>query len=99
MFDNVIEDYEVKDANGNVVGYSCDLDKALALVDRQIAMIQNYAKSRQQTQQPQQQPTGPALDMKTTGGTVDPGEQAAPKSLAEAMEIIQNKQLEKMRRG
>lgn len=95
MFDNVIQDYEIKDNNGNVVGYSCDLDKALALVDRQISMIQGYAKKHQGEQKPA--PTGPALDMKTSSGAVPSGEQKPPSSLAEAMERIQDKELEKLK--
>lgn len=97
MFDNVIEDYEIKDNDGKVVGYSCDLDKALALVERQISMIQSYAKQRQSTAQ-EEKPSGPALDMKTSSGAVASGEREAPKSLADAMEMLQDQQLEKMKR-
>lgn len=96
MFDNVIEDYEIKDNQGKVVGYSCDLDKALALVDRQISMIQSYAKQRQQAQP--EQASAPALDMKTSSGAVPSGEQEAPTSLAEAMERLQDAELAKMKR-
>ena len=99
MFDNVIQDYEVKDSDGKVVGYTCDLDKALALVDRQIEMIQSYGRQRQQEQQAQQpqQPSGPALDMKTSSGAVQAGNDEPPKSLAEAMERLQNAQLDKLK--
>lgn len=96
MFDNVIEDYEIKDNQGKVVGYSCDLDKALALVDRQISMIQSYAKQKQQAQPAQA--SAPALDMKTSSGAVPSGEQEAPTSLAEAMERLQDAELAKMKR-
>ena len=96
MFDNVIEDYEIKDNQGKVVGYSCDLDKALALVDRQISMIQSYAKQKQQSQPAQA--SAPALDMKTSSGAVPSGEQEAPTSLAEAMERLQDAELAKMKR-
>lgn len=98
MFDNVIEDYEIKDSSGKVVGYNCDLDKALALVERQIAMIQEYGR-KQKAQQPAAQPTGPALDMKTSSGAIPSGNEEPPKSLAEAMERIQNRELEKIRRN
>lgn len=97
MFDNIIEDYEIKDNDGNVVGYSCDLDKALALVDRQIAMIQNYAKQHQAQQPETQKPSGPALDMKTSSGAVQVGNDAPPSSLAEAMERLQDVQLSKIK--
>lgn len=96
MLDNVIEDYEIKDKEGNVVGYSCDLDKQLALVDKQIAMIQNYAK---QNQQAQPKPAAePVLDMKTSSGAVPNGSDAPITSLAEAMERIQDKKLAELNR-
>lgn len=95
MFENVIEDYEIKDGNGDVIGYSCDLDKALALVDRQINMIQGYAKQHQQKQK--EEPSGPALDMKTSSGAVQAGNDTPPASLAEAMERLQNAQLDKLK--
>ena len=96
MFDNVVEDYEIKDSNGDVIGYSCDLDKALALVERQINMIQGYAKQHQQQQKPE--PQQPLLDMKTSSGAVPAGNQEAPTSLAEALERVQDQQLAKMKR-
>lgn len=98
MLDNVLQDYEVK-KDGKVVGYSCDLDKALALVDRQIAMIQNYAKSHQKpAEQTQPKATGPALDMKTSSGAMASGDLPAPTSLAEAMERQQDALLAKLRK-
>lgn len=97
MFDNVIEDYEIRDNNDKLVGYSCDLDKALALVERQITMIQGYAKEHQSQQKPQ--PTGPVLDMKTSSGAIPNGNDAPPKSLAEAMERLQDAQLSKLKKN
>ena len=98
MFDNVIEDYELKDDAGNVYGYSCDLDKALALVERQVAMIQQYAKSQApKHESPAGQSSGPALDMKTSSGAVYSGSDNPPKSLAEAMERLQDRELEKFK--
>lgn len=90
MFDSVIEDYEIMDDSGNVVGYSTDLNKALAMVERQVAAIQGYAKANPKA------PTSPAVDMKAspTGKTAKP----EFKSLAEAMEWQQNQELEKIRK-
>lgn len=99
MFDNVIEDYEIKDNNGNVIGYSCDLDKALALVERQIEMIQNYARQHQQQEAAKPQPTGPVLDMKTSSGAVPNGNSAPPSSLEQAMELLQDKKLANLKRN
>ncbi len=96
MFDNVIEDYEIKDSQGRVVGYSCDLDKALALVDRQISMIQGYAKRYAAEQKPA--PTSPALDMKTSSGAVPNGNQTPVNSLEEAMLRIQDAELAKLKK-
>lgn len=99
MFDNVIQDYEIKDTEGKVVGYSCDLDKALALVERQIAMIQSYAKQHKSSQpQAQQQQAGPALDMKTSSGAIQGGEQKEVQSLAEAMERLQDMKLQSLKK-
>jgi len=98
MFENFIEDYEVRNDKGELVGYSCDLDKALASVDKQIATIQNYAKSMQQKQQSeQQQPAGPALDMKTSSGAMSAGDIKID-SLEKALEFEQNKLIESLNR-
>lgn len=101
MLDTIIQDYEIKDGDGKVVGYNCNLDKALAQVDRQIAMIQEYAKTHQQQQSEQQpgQPATPALDMKTSSGAVQQPDSAAPSSLAEAMERLQDAQLSKLKKN
>lgn len=98
MFDNVVQDYEITDDSGKVIGYSCDLDKALSLVERQIAMIQGYAKQHQQTAA-KPAPSGPALDMKTSSGAVAAGNDVPPTSLAEAMERLQDAQLSKLKRN
>jgi hypothetical protein len=98
MFDSAIEGYEIYDDNGGIIGYSCDLNKMLTLVDRQIAKIQDYAKAHPPKLQSEEKGTGPALDMKTSSGAVQSGEKAAPTSLAEAMERLQDAQLETLRR-
>ena len=98
MFDNYIEDYVIKNDQGKIIGYDCDLDKVLALVERQISTIQAYAKSRQpQTTAPQPQNRGPVLDMKTSSGAVASGDKPVT-SLEEAMLRLQNEQLAKLKR-
>lgn len=88
MLDALIEDYEVNDADGNPIGYSIDLNKALAQVNKQVAAIQQTAQKKP--------PTGPAIDMPVSGsGNV--GNEKPITSLAEAMEAQQNAQLEKLR--
>lgn len=96
MLDSLIEDYEVKNEDGNAVGYSCDLDKALAQVNRQIAKLTERGKALHPKQE-KPAPTEPALDMPQSTGS---SENKPPqfKSLEEAMEWSQNQQL-KQRKG
>lgn len=96
MLDSLIEDYEVKDEEGNAIGYSCDLDKALAQVNRQIAKLTERGKALHPKQE-KPAPTEPALDMPQSTGS---SENKPPqfKSLEEAMEWSQNQQL-KQRKG
>ena len=89
LFDAMIEDYEVTDDNGNVIGYTCDLNRMQAAMERQITTLQAMGSS-QQSAQPQA--TGPALDMHADN-SVTSGNEEAPKSLAEAMQRLQDKQL------
>lgn len=95
MLDAMVEDYEITDKDGDVVGYSCDLNKALAAVNRQVDIIKKRYGGRQATA-----PTGPALDTPSTspqqGGDSKPPEF---KSVAEAMEWQQDQLLAKMRNG
>ena len=90
MFDNIIQDFEIRE-NGELIGYSCNLDKALASVDRQVAMIQQYAKAHQPAAPAAPEPKGPAVDMPTSGGGQQ--QQETPRSLEEAMLRIQEQKL------
>lgn len=97
MFDNVIQDYEIRDDKDKIIGYSCDLDKALAMVDRQIAMIQSYAKSHQAQQQAK--PTGPVLDMKTSSGAMRDSEDIKLNSIEDALGYLEDKKLNKLKQN
>lgn len=92
MLESIIEDYEVTDDKGDLVGYSIDLDKALAIVERQVGMIRGYAS--QHASKPES--TSPALDMPSHAGQ---GPAGKPKfnNLAEAMEWEQDQLLSKMK--
>ena len=94
MLDSLLEDYEVTDDDGNVVSYSCDLDKALAAVNRQVAVIQRQYGKQAAKPAP---PTGPALDTPSTTAQQSEGRPEF-KSLAEAMEWEQD-QILKQRGG
>lgn len=96
MLDSLIEDYEVKDEEGNAIGYSCDLDKALAQVNRQISKLTERGKALHPKQE-KPAPTEPALDMPQSTGS---SENKPPqfKSLAEAMSWSQDQMLKKGRK-
>lgn len=96
MFDNVIENYEIEDDNGEVIGYSCDLDMALLLVDKNVRTIQEYAMENKAKVN---EKTSPELDMKNSSGAVQSAGKPEFKSIAEAMEWQQDQLLESMRKG
>lgn len=94
MFESIIEDYEIRDSDGTITGYSCDLDKALAAVNRQVKVIQQ----RFAGQGHKAVPTGPALDMPTGGRQVQSDDHPEFKSVAEALEWQQDQILKNSRR-
>ncbi|WP_299315075.1 hypothetical protein [uncultured Halomonas sp.] len=91
MFDALIDGYEVFDDDNNHVGYSVDLDQALERVNRQVEAI----RASQAT--PPSPPTGPAVDMPTSGSG-STGVNEPIDSLEKAMEAHQNALLEKSRK-
>lgn len=97
MLDTLLEDYEVTDEDGDVVSYSCDLDKALAAVNRQVRVIQQRYGQAAPAAKPE--PTGPALDTPSTTGGGEGGGRPQFKSIEEAMEWEQDQLLAKMRGG
>lgn len=95
MLDSILEDYEITDSEGDVIAYSCDLDKALAAVNRQVRVIQSQYKSGK-TEKPK--PSGPALDTPNAAGSKAPGSGKPKfKSIEEAMEWEQDQLLAKMK--
>lgn len=101
MLDNLLEDYEIV-KNGEVVGYSCDLNKALAAVNRQVKTIQEkYRMSKPaetEAAPAKPEPKGPALDMKKAASDASkPGKKPEFKSIAEAMEWEQNQLLAQLK--
>ncbi len=95
MLDSLLEDYEITNDDGDVTGYSCDLDKALAAVNRQVKMIQ----SRYANRTPKPAPSGPVLDTPSTSPQQGGAQRPEFKSVAEAMEWQQDQLLAKMRRN
>ena len=93
MFESIIEDYEVTDDDGNIIAYTCDLDKVMNAVNRQVKVIQQkYSKSMGS---PTKKPSGPVLDTPSTDGGKQGNGRPQFKSLAEAMEWEQDQLLAK----
>ena len=100
IFDDLIEPYSITNANGDVVGFDCDLP---AMARQASALVERYGLSKQaqqeqpaQQQQAQPKSSGPAMDLKSGSGTsVDDQE---PTNIAEAMAML-NKQRKENRNG
>lgn len=94
MLDALIEGYEVYDEGGNHIGYSTDLDKALARVNKQVEAMKSKRPAAAMDTQPTP-PTGPAVDMPSSGSGNSGGGEVVD-SLEKAMllkqEAILNKQ-------
>lgn len=95
MLESILEDYEVTDGDGNVVSYSCDLDKALSAVNRQVRVIQERFAKQGATAKPE--PSGPVLDTPTSAGGQQGSGKPQFKSIEEAMEWEQDQLLAKMK--
>lgn len=96
MFESIIEDYEVVDKDGDLIGYSCDLDKALTAVNRQVRTMQKRFKNMSYKDN---KSSGPALDMKSKSKSKSGKAKTSHpefKSIAEAMEYQQDQLLKKM---
>lgn len=91
LLDDILEDYEIKDKDGNLIGYSCDLDAALRAVDRQVARIKSYAPAEPKPA------TGPEVDMKkgSAKGNSDPEKKPKIESIADALGYLQDQEIEK----
>lgn len=98
MLDNLLEDYEIiKD--GEVIGYSCDLNKALAAVNRQVRTIQEkYRMTHTTTSEEKPKASSPALDIKSSAKDATKSNKKPEfKNIAEAMEWEQDQMLAKLK--
>lgn len=100
VFDDLIEDYAINDANGNVVGYNVNLDSAARQAKRIASRYETQASNANATgvqAKKEAEPTQPAMDMRTGTGSSD--DEREPKTLAEALKrvdkIKQSKKKEK----
>nr|DAG29635.1 MAG TPA: hypothetical protein [Caudoviricetes sp.] len=87
MFDTVIEPYEIKNRQGEIVGYSCDLDAALAQAKRIMSKIASKRQApAQQAQSASRKADAPAVDT-PTGARPEGINDKEPTNLGEAMKM------------
>ena len=90
VFEQLIAPYAIRDRNGKEIGYNVNLDavasQARAIAGQFAKPQQQQQQHQQQQQQPAKQGTGPAMDMKT-GNSLGATE-AEPKTLGEALKMI-----------
>lgn len=93
MFDALIEPYGVQDAQGNIIGFDCDL-RAMGVQARSLAQRFNAsAPKAAEENMPPQTASQPAMDIKAGGsGTGSEGSAPKePKTLAEAWQMVNKK--------
>lgn len=91
MFDDLIEDYEVKNSKGKVVGYNCDLDKMARKAERIAAKYNHTSQSRDDSGKVRKSGPrkSPALDTRTHGTSSGSKGNDEPKTMEEAMRKVQ----------
>ena len=96
MLDAYLKGHEVV-KNDEVIGYNVDLKGALATVEAQIAAMRTIAAKMAQAapSQPEVASEEPALAMKAQNGVTSGASTPEFKSVAEAMEFLQNQKLAK----
>lgn len=91
LFDDIIEDYEIHDKSGDLVGYSIDLDKAHSAAKRQAARVAKWRT----TEPDPKAPTGPETDMKKGSAKGESKPKRKIDSLDAALEAMQDELIEK----
>ena len=87
VFDDLIEDYEIKNRAGKVVGYSCDLEK-MAMKASRLATKYNHhsqSKGKNGTVKKSGPQKSPAMDARTRGSAPSSSVDGEPRTLEEAM--------------
>lgn len=90
VFDDLIEGYEITNAGGEVIGYSCDLDKAMARAERMAAKYASKSRQPKEQRARRQQAEQPATDMRSHGTKLSEGRGVPdePKTLEDAFRIM-----------
>ena len=86
LFDDMVEDYGVYQ-DGEVIGYSCDLDRVLTQVKRVMARMQPKVAKQKPAAKQASKPRQPSMDMRGRGTGSNTAKREEPKNLAEAMKM------------
>lgn len=88
VFDDLIEGYEIRNDHGEVIGYSCDLDKAHARAERMASKYSSKGRVARE-RKPRREPSQPATDMRSHGTSRSSGNAPEePKTLEDAFRIM-----------
>lgn len=88
VFDQLIEPYVIKDSTGMEIGFNCDLMAAKAQADKLCETFGTSANAVSQAPSEQTVPTGPALDMPTSGSSNPQNDPEVPKNLNDAFKLL-----------
>ena len=88
VFDQLIEPYVIRDSTGMEIGFNCDLMEAKAQADRLCETFGTPAQTIPQTSSESTAPTGPALDMQTSGSSNPQNDPEVPKNLNDAFKLL-----------
>ena len=97
IFDTLIDPYAVTNANGDVIGFDCNLAamarQAMGIVEQYGLNKQQSANEPQQQQQQQEPAKTPAMDLKSGSSISD--DDREPTNLEEAMAMLNKRNKEK----
>ena len=89
ILDDLIEGSEVRNARGEVVGYTCDLDSMASRAER---MAAKYSRGKRSKGEAKQQQRRPATDMRSHGSSSDPKKlDREPRDINEAFQIMRER--------
>ena len=92
IFDDLIEPYSVRAANGDVIGFNCNLP---AMARQALKIVDQYGIGKQTAPAQQQAPKQktPAMDLKSGSGSSS--DEPEPTNIAEAMALLNKRNKEK----
>ena len=89
ILDDLIEGSEVRNARGEVVGYTCDLDSMASRAER---MAAKYSRGKRSKGEAKQQQRRPATDMRSHGSSSEPKKlDREPRDINEAFQIMRER--------